>query len=44
MVKNQLYTRFVEVGRIVLIQYGPLRNKLATVVDILDGNRVSIHF
>uniref|UniRef100_A0A7S2AMT7 Large ribosomal subunit protein eL14 domain-containing protein n=1 Tax=Octactis speculum TaxID=3111310 RepID=A0A7S2AMT7_9STRA len=36
------YTRFVEVGRIVLINYGPETGKLATIVDIVDNNKCLI--
>jgi len=36
------FTRFVEVGRVVLINYGPEQGKLATIVDIVDGKRVLI--
>jgi len=36
------FTRFVEVGRVVLVNYGPDAGKLATVVDIVDGKRVLI--
>ncbi|RYH13828.1 hypothetical protein EON65_34740 [archaeon] len=28
-------------GRVVLINYGPDLGKLATVVDVVDGKRVS---
>mmetsp|Transcript_7042 Transcript_7042/g.17190 ORF Transcript_7042/g.17190 Transcript_7042/m.17190 type:complete len:132 (+) Transcript_7042:61-456(+) len=35
-----LFTRFVEIGRVVLISYGPDAGKLATIVDIIDQNRV----
>ncbi len=38
--KKVLYKRFAEVGRVVLIQYGPDVGKLATIVDIVDQNRV----
>lgn len=38
---KKLFQRFVEIGRIVLIQYGPDAGKLATIVDIVDQNRVS---
>jgi large subunit ribosomal protein L14e len=37
-----VFTRFVEVGRVVLINYGPDYGKLATIVDIVDGKRVRI--
>ena len=32
--------RFVEVGRIVLIQGGPSDGKLAAIVEIIDHKRV----
>mmetsp|Transcript_21187 Transcript_21187/g.15518 ORF Transcript_21187/g.15518 Transcript_21187/m.15518 type:complete len:130 (+) Transcript_21187:36-425(+) len=36
------FTKFVEVGRVVVITYGPDLGKLATIVDIVDGKRVLI--
>ena len=36
------FTRFVEVGRIVLINYGPEAGKLATIIDIVDQNKCLI--
>lgn len=36
------FTQFVEVGRLVLITYGPLVDKVAIVVDIIDDKRVLI--
>ncbi|KAH8054171.1 hypothetical protein JL722_8899 [Aureococcus anophagefferens] len=33
------FSRFVEVGRVVLINYGPAEGKLATIIDIVDGNK-----
>lgn len=36
----QLFTRFVEVGRVVLINYGPDNGKLATIIDVVDQNKV----
>ncbi|KAL7567969.1 hypothetical protein ACA910_019677 [Epithemia clementina (nom. ined.)] len=36
------FTRYMEVGRIVLINFGPLTGKLATVVDIVDQNKCLI--
>ena len=36
------FTKFVEVGRVVVITYGPDLGKLATIVDIIDGKRVLI--
>ncbi|GAB5033579.1 60s ribosomal protein [Nannochloropsis oceanica] len=38
----QLFTRFVEVGRVVLVNYGPDYGKLATVIDVVDGNKVLV--
>ena len=37
------FTRFVEVGRVVLINYGPDAGKIATIVDILDSKRVRVY-
>jgi large subunit ribosomal protein L14e len=33
------FSRYVEVGRVVLISYGPDAGKLATVIDIVDQNK-----
>jgi large subunit ribosomal protein L14e len=33
------FSRYVEVGRVVLINHGPDAGKLATVVDIVDQNK-----
>jgi ribosomal protein L14E/L6E/L27E len=41
MLSVQTFTRFVEVGRVVLINFGEDAGKLATIVDILDAKRVS---
>ena len=35
-----LFKRFVEIGRVVLISYGPDAGKLATIIDVIDANRV----
>lgn len=35
-----VFKRYVEIGRIVLISYGPDAGKLATIIDIIDQNRV----
>lgn len=34
------FKRYVEVGRVVLISDGPCAGKLATIVEIIDHNRV----
>jgi len=36
----QTYTRFVEIGRIAYIAYGPDAGKLVAIVDVIDQNRV----
>ena len=41
--KKQVFKRFIELGRVVLINYGPLSGKLAIIVDILNTIRVLIH-
>ena len=34
------FTRFVEIGRVCVINFGADAGKLCTIVDILDGQRV----
>jgi large subunit ribosomal protein L14e len=36
------FKRFVEVGRVVLLKSGPFDGKIATIVEIMDHNRVSV--
>ena len=36
------FKRFVEIGRIGLITYGPDAGKLCTIVDVIDNNRVLV--
>jgi len=36
----QPFSRFVEIGRVVLINYGPDAGKLATIIDVVDNKRV----
>jgi len=33
------FTRFVEIGRVCLINYGPDAGKLCTIIDIVDANK-----
>lgn len=40
--KTPGFSRFVQVGRVALINYGPLAGKLCTVIDIVDLQRVLI--
>jgi len=37
-----LFKRFVEVGRLALVNYGPDEGKVAVIVDVLDHNRALI--
>jgi large subunit ribosomal protein L14e len=37
-----VFKRYVEVGRVVLINYGPESGKLATIIDIVDQNKCLI--
>jgi large subunit ribosomal protein L14e len=37
-----VFKRYVEVGRVVLINYGPDAGKLATIIDIVDSNKCLI--
>ena len=37
-----VFTRFIEVGRVIIINYGPLVGKLAVIVDILTTTRVIV--
>lgn len=39
-----IYNKFVEVGRVVFIAKGKDQGKLAILVNIIDGNRVTTHF
>ncbi|KAI9099535.1 ribosomal protein L14-domain-containing protein [Phlyctochytrium arcticum] len=39
---SEVFNRFVEVGRVVLITYGPDAGKLAVIVDIIDHSRVLV--
>jgi large subunit ribosomal protein L14e len=36
------YTRFVEIGRVAYIAYGPDAGKLVTIVDVIDQNRALV--
>ncbi len=37
-----MFERSVEAGRLVVVQYGPQKGKIATIVDIIDDRRVLI--
>lgn len=34
------FSRYIEIGRVCLINYGPDRNKLCTVINVVDQSRV----
>ena len=36
------FKRYVEIGRVALINYGEEAGKLVTIVDVVDQNRVSL--
>ncbi|GJJ10752.1 hypothetical protein Clacol_004980 [Clathrus columnatus] len=42
MPNPSVFKRFVEVGRVILIQSGPYEGKIATIVEIIDHNRAVI--
>jgi hypothetical protein len=37
----QTFTRFVEIGRVAYIAFGPDEGKLVTIVDVVDQGHVS---
>ena len=37
-----VFKRFVEVGRVIIINYGPLTGKLAVIVDVLTTTKVIV--
>ena len=38
----QPFTRFVELGRVALINYGPDEGRLCTIIDVVDQNRALV--
>ncbi|ORZ12443.1 60S ribosomal protein L14 [Lobosporangium transversale] len=42
MARTPTFQRVVEIGRVVMINYGPDAGKLAVIVDIIDHNRALI--
>lgn len=42
MVNTEAFKRYVEVGRVVLLNGGESEGKLAVIAEIIDQNRVSI--
>ena len=37
-----VFKKFVEIGRVIVINYGPLTGKLAVIVDILTPTKVIV--
>jgi hypothetical protein len=40
----QPFKRFVEIGRVALVNYGKDYGRLVVIVDVVDQNRVMIEF
>jgi len=40
--KHALFNRFVEIGRVVLINFGEYEGKIAAILDVIDANSVVI--
>ena len=36
------FSRFVQIGRVALINYGPDSGKIATIIDVVDENKVLV--
>eukprot|EP01130_Rhizamoeba_saxonica_P001637 TRINITY_DN11514_c0_g1_i1.p1 TRINITY_DN11514_c0_g1~~TRINITY_DN11514_c0_g1_i1.p1 ORF type:complete len:141 (-),score=31.92 TRINITY_DN11514_c0_g1_i1:63-485(-) len=39
---QRVFRRFVEVGRVCLINYGPLEGKICVIVDVIDENEALV--
>lgn len=39
-VSIQVFKRFVEIGRVAYVSFGPHAGKLVVIVDVIDQNRV----
>ena len=37
----QVFKRYVEIGRVAFVSFGPHEGKLVAIVDVIDQNRVS---
>lgn len=37
-----MFTRFVEIGRVALVNYGPHEGKLVTIIDVVDQNKALV--
>lgn len=36
------FKRYVELGRVCMIQFGPDQGKLCTIIDVIDNNRIMV--
>merc|ERR1712072_1124406 len=41
--KNMVFTRFVQNGRVALVNYGPDKGKLVCIVDVIDHQRCLVY-
>ena len=39
---RQTFTRFVQIGRVAMINYGPDEGRLCTIIDVVDQNRALV--
>merc|ERR1712083_712508 len=39
---DMTFRKFVQIGRVVFLNYGRFKGKLAVIVDVIDGNRALI--
>uniref|UniRef100_A0A3B4AYW9 Large ribosomal subunit protein eL14 n=1 Tax=Periophthalmus magnuspinnatus TaxID=409849 RepID=A0A3B4AYW9_9GOBI len=39
---SQVFTRFVEIGRVAYVSFGPHAGKLVAIVDVIDQNRALV--
>ena len=42
MPQRKTFTRFVQVGRVVLVKSGEYENKLCVIIDVIDANRALV--
>lgn len=36
------FKRFIEIGRVAYVAYGPSKGKLVVIIDVIDQNRVLV--
>lgn len=37
----QTFNKFVQIGRVAYVAYGPAKGNLVVIVDVIDSNKVS---